>query len=165
MIHIPEKSRSRVLGGRRAKQSGDSFEAVIELSARTSGVVCLEHLPSCGGRFVGKERMVNEAMPTDFIGSVIGSGRAIFFDAKSSAHPRGFDFRNEKLMKPHQVVFLKENERAGALAGVIVRAEWVGIYCWLDAGFIVGDIFLWESHFWVPLGNIGDPINFRALVG
>ena len=158
------KRRNRRIGGRAAQRSGDAFEqAIVRCAARSR--VALVKLPKCGGRFIGPGKMVNEEIPCDFMGCVQGSGRAVFFDAKSSGKS-GLDVVNEKLVKLHQKAFLRLGSEAGAIAGLLVSAAKAGKYLWLPGKVLLdfGGSVPWRHPAWLDMGEVGGAILWERLI-
>lgn len=152
---------NRAKGGVTANHNGKVFEEFIALTAR-GGPLALKQLPKCGGRFIGAGKMVNEEMPCDFIGCVRGTGRAVFFDAKVVGDG-GLEVGNEKIVKPHQLQFLRSAAEAGAIAGFLVKAAGAGVYLWLPAAAAERRTFDWADPAWVQLGEIGRGLDWERL--
>jgi hypothetical protein len=156
-------SSKRARGGAAANHAGRAFEEAIELLAR-SGPIRLKTLPKCGGRFIAPGKMVNEEIPCDFIGCVIGTGRAVFFDAKVCGEDvGGLRVADDKIVKPHQLRFLRNMAEAGAVAGLLVRAADAGAYLWLPASVARARTFAWADPAWVRIGEIGRGILWERL--
>ena len=164
MITPPSKSR-RSKGAKAAQSAGKRFQDLIALSARNSGIELFE-LPSCGGRFVGRGRMINEQMPCDFIGTVRIMNLPIFFDAKScGVKQASFPLNNPKQVEPHQIRFLMAQGRAGAIAGLLVKSERTREYLWLSwRDLDVAGCIQWHSHLWMVLGEVDKPVSFSRLL-
>jgi hypothetical protein len=157
---------NRRIGGRKAKRSGDALERAIMFGAGQSGIVRLTKLPACGGRFIGKGRFVNEAMPCDFVGTVIGTGQGIYFDAKCVGEERASLRVNDPLIvKKHQIAFLRAMHDAGAISGLLVQSNRVAGYLWLSAGYLGGDeAVAWTDTRWIRLGDTTRFVDFGKLV-
>jgi hypothetical protein len=120
---------NRRIGGLRAKRAGDALERVIEFAAKDCMI--LSHLPPCGARFIGRGKIISELIPCDFAGAVIGRGTGVFFDAKSCAGP-SMRLADPAIVKPHQADFLRDMDRCGCIAGLLVLAEKRNEYLWLN---------------------------------
>ena len=170
------KSKARMAGGRKARIAGSQLEGAILASSYLPGCpVCLEQLPACGARFVGKGRAHPLPIPCDFIGVVrrFGHpldggliGHALFLDAKSCGPKLGAIRLNDpKILKPHQRRFLVAMRDAGGIAGLLVECRKLHSFLWLDAGHleIVGNLS-WSDGRWLVLGPTNAPIAFARLL-
>lgn len=161
-------SRNRSRGGAAANRAGDAFESVIMASVRDreGQVVKLKDLPKCGARFHGPGTAHPLPICCDFVGTVVGPGTGIFFDAKSTEDAYGFPLNDEKSLKGHQAEHLFEQREAGAIAGILVEARHLGQYLWLDGKHLGrGRAYIaWHDPRWVKLGATGGLVQFRELV-
>jgi len=126
--------------------------------------VCIEKLPPCGGRYIGKGRLINEPIPCDFVGSIPACGKAIFFDAKSSTDDSGFQLSDPHKLKPHQRAFLRQQADAGAVAGILVECKALGSYLWLYGESLRHDRIGWNDDRWLDLGPTSGVVRFDWLI-
>jgi hypothetical protein len=161
---------------------GKSLESLIAISGR--GVVDIEKLPKCGGFFIGRKvrsnpslapsyakeppAFVSQRIGCDFMGTVIGSGRGIFFDAKQCALATSFPLSNTHNIKDHQREFLIRMGRAGAISGLIVESTVKRTILWLGWQELAGDVksIRWDRWaWWPPLAQgLNATIDFRKLI-
>lgn len=120
-------------GGVKAQRAGRSFEEMVEFSAGIyKDFVTLEHLPRLGAKVLPGGKKVVTRICVDFIGTLAG-GRGLFCDAKNcGTDTKGFDANRWHAEAPHQSAFLRRMAKAGAMAGLLVRAEERGLYLWAD---------------------------------
>jgi len=144
---------------------GRALESLIEISGK--GVVVLEHLPHCGGRWIAKERMVREKICCDFVGMVCGSGIGIFFDAKQDANPDRFQINDAFRGKEHQRNFLVKAGRAGAISGLLIESTATSTLYWLpwDKLRAVSIPWLLFGLDGIVLGKSSMPVNFSRIIG
>lgn len=110
-----------VLGGHKAKHSGDFFENELARQAMIDGIG-FEKIPS-GCRWVNTPKglkAIGVKTPFDFM--MFKNGRAIFFDAKST---EGNTFPHGKL-EEHQVKSLAQIAEHGFKCGYLVKFEGIG---------------------------------------
>jgi len=165
----PRTRANRIFGGARANRSGDRFESVVMLSLNVRGVrlLELEALPKSGARFHGRRQAHALPMPCDFIGTVIGRGTAIYFDAKScGADEYGIALNNAAILKTHQAQFLRTQRAAGAVAGLLVESKRLEEYLWLDATHLgpMRAYTAWHDARWLHLGSTSSVIEFSRLI-
>lgn len=176
---------TRQQGGARARHAGKEFESLILASQNdAAGPVCvLEPIKNfakrigskkwqddgvAGGRYVNEARLIEEKSPMDFTGSVWGSGRGIHMDAKScSEDAASFRVNDPKIVKPHQIDSLQNLERAGGIAGFMVRCMRDRVYLWLPASKARSDKPLrWDDERFLEFGAVRDGfgVPLRALI-
>lgn len=103
---------NKVIGGRRAKARGASFEHVFEQTCAIQGVDCLRVPDSC--RRLGQFKLIPIASPFDFI---IGcENKAAFIDTKC-VEKGNFTFSQ---IKPHQLAAFEKMKRTGR-AGYVIQ--------------------------------------------
>lgn len=160
--------------GAAAQHAGNTLEEWINFSACLPGArktVTLEHLPRLGAKFVGKGKFVKARICIDFIGMLHGNPAAgLFFDAKSCGPTvSGFDANRWHADTPHQAGFLRRMRRAGAVAGILVRAEKIARFLWADVSDVdvLGTVpFARDGVLakeWLDVGAMGEAINFGAI--
>lgn len=164
MIPRSPKINDRQLKALKKTNLGRSLEEVVlasqlhtvRLAKTTAGVKMLR-----GGAFKRTFGIV------DFVGTVVGSGRAIHFDAKQTAEDRGFYL---SMLKPHQEEHIAVHWRAGAIAGALVEATaadvkaffWVSARMINDARRINKKCILWTEAY--RLGDSLNTIDFGRLI-
>lgn len=145
---FPGASAARRAGSRKATRAGKAFEQLVSISGR--GIVHLIRIPD-GARRIGKGIVATKS-PFDFAGVFCGSGRGLFFDAKSLESASGFAMANPKILKRHQFQLLWAMARSGAVAGLLVRSR-VGIL-WLDVRRITRlETVPWDDDRWIRMGE------------
>jgi hypothetical protein len=164
----PGKLASRIRGGKAASRAGDYFERAILAGVRDEAgeFMQLAALPKCGARFTGPGKAHPLPIACDFIGSVVGAGIGVFFDAKSSDDEYGFNLANDKLLKDHQAKYLHRQARAGAIAGILVECRHLGDYRWLHGTHLgPGRAYTaWKDERWLILGETTQQVRMRELV-
>lgn len=161
---------NRRAGGRNAAIHGRNFEHTVDRSCRDAQgeVFSLVTIPS-GARWVrsgGKTVTIPTASPFDRIGVVVGTGRLIAFDCKSTEHA-SFPANHDNVVRTHQIDHLSRLRDAGGIAGFLVECRRLGRYLWLDAGHLVprpGKPIQWNDGRWVDLGPTTEHVQFRRLV-
>jgi hypothetical protein len=144
---------------------GRGLETVVMACQRD--VVRLEHLPACGARFMGGGKAQSLPICADFVGAFLGTGRGIFFDAKSCDNARAFPLGRSNYVKPHQREFLCRIGATGAAAGLVCEARALGgaVY-WLDWTHLQDTAVTsvpWADPRLVLLGPVGMVIDFRKV--
>jgi hypothetical protein len=164
----PRKLAARVIGGKRASRAGDHFERAILAGVRDEAGEFMElaALPKCGAKFTGPRTAHHLPIACDFVGSVVGAGVGVFFDAKSSGEEYGIDLANEKILKGHQATFLHRQASAGAIAGILVECRHLGDYRWLHGTHLgPGRAYTaWHDERWLILGEVARSVKMRELV-
>lgn len=171
---------NRSAGGRKARKSGNSFESIILASQNDAQgpVVVLDHIKNFAKIvwYPNKKEpgakptmhIIQEPSPYDFAGSVFGTGRGIFFDAKSCGEGQAsLAVNNVEVVKPHQIIALENQERAGAIAGFLIRSERVKAYLWLPASLARRcKPIRWDDPAFILLGPIefGRGVQLRNLI-
>lgn len=170
----------RVIGGRTAHQTGKEFEKLI-LASHTDDrgtFVRLVAIKNFAKRIpmrdpadpTGKPRMqlIEEKSPFDCCGTVIGTGRGIFLDAKSCGDDlASLAVNNPSVVKPHQINILEDLERGGAIAGFLVRCCRDGVYLWLPGSKARrAKPIRWDDSAFIEIGPIrmGYGVPLRALI-
>jgi hypothetical protein len=141
---------------RRARSTGKVLEALI-LNSRSGYGVELEHVPN-GVQFIGGGKTIPKKSPVDFGGSVVGTGRAVWLDAKECHKAGSFDASDDKL-KRHQVDLLIRQGRAGAIAGLLIRCSTTERLHWLDWRLLVDRR---PTYPWGELPDVGDAKAYRV---
>jgi hypothetical protein len=160
-------ARNRTVGAHRARESGESLEALVIASASDprGRILDVIRIPT-GARFV-KGKWIPQAAPFDYLGTVFGTGRGIFFDCKSvtAQHNTGFKAADPASLKPHQAGNLWRLSDAGAIAGILVRCGSRGDFRWLDGKHLRSPSQVhWDDPRWLILGPDSGRIPFRVLV-
>ncbi len=187
----PGDPANRKRGGAEAKRAGKEFEALI-LASQNDGqgpVMKLEQIhnfarPTCRNenRFNPKLKRMESAKvftyvqvssPWDFSGSVWGSGRGVFLDAKNLGDGyASFPVNNDAIVKEHQILAMLKQEDAGAIAGFLVRCIRMNDFrfCWASQAYTWREKGLplqWrEPGVWDVLGEIkeGFGVPLRKLL-
>lgn len=142
---------------------GKSFETVILASQRD--VVRLERIEQAAKR-IGKGRMIPLKSPCDFTGTVVGTGRAITFDAKVCDLANRFPCGNRDHVPAHQIEHLIRHGEAGAIAGLLIWATKRCRYFWMDWRFLSKSPSLEWSHVaMVELGDDARTVDFHRVPG
>jgi len=151
---------------RKNAKLGQTFERLIEISGQ--GVVSFAKFPN-GYQHIGGGKGFAVKTPCDFGGTIIGTGRAIFWDAKRCEAKTRFPIGNRDHFPDHQRLFLQHQHEAGAVAGLMVEDVSGGRVLWLS-WFIVGhwrDLasIEWGSDSWIDLGPSNRVIDFTRIPG
>jgi recombination protein U len=105
---------------RRGAESGSGFQEAINranMAYERIGRACITR-KAIPGRFLIERRFVPESKAEPDYGGTVGlSGRAIFYDAKTTRR-EVLDFDN---LHAHQIGFLERMARLGAIAGFLVE--------------------------------------------
>ena len=123
---------------------------------------------SAGAKWLAGGKAVRQVGPPDFIGTVVGSGRSICFEAKQSDRPNGFPL---DMVRPHQLDYLTEQGQAGAVAGVLVESTAKRLYLWLTWGDLNGALrsglrsIPWGDGRFFELGHTSYAIPFDRVPG
>jgi penicillin-binding protein-related factor A (putative recombinase) len=147
---------------------GRHLEKLIDLS-NGRGVqlermgLMVQYLP--GGKSIVKKG------PVDYGGTVIGSGRAIWFDAKMCESPTRFPLNNEDHLPRHQKDFLTRQGQAGAISGLLIEASHsdLGMIFWLPwqaVRSLADPSMTWEAvtHLGIDVGNSDAVIDWMKIV-
>ena len=154
----------RHFSGQRAQKKGQAFETLIEESAaQQSAIVEVEMLPKMGAFRVAGGKLVTCKICCDGFGSFI-NGPAIAFDAKAT----GGESLPASMLKEHQLDFLRRYDRTGQIAGLLVKAEALGLFLWRDIKRIDGDAMPFKRDgallsSWHVLGPVSGWVDFKAL--
>jgi hypothetical protein len=105
---------NKVIGGRRAKARGASFERVFEQTCIVQGVDCLRILDGC--RRIGQYKIIPAAQGFDFIIGV--ENKSAFIDTKC-VEKGNFTFSQ---IKPHQLAAFEKLKRSG-VGGYVINFE------------------------------------------
>lgn len=146
------------------RNNGKAFESLIYKSS--GRVILLERLPASGSKCIGPGKFINQPVCCDFAGTVIGTGRAFFADAKSNKEPKRFPMGNWTKVHDHQRAFLVAQGKAGALSGLLVESSASGDVYWLDWKHLDGrePSILWTDERLVRLGTNRVLIDFSGIV-
>lgn len=139
--------------------SGKSLELVV---ANGGGVIEWTRVPN-GVKYVRGGDTVPTKSPVDFIGTVIGTGRAVFCDAKRCSQKTGYNAQRDHL-KPHQISELVRHGRAGAIAGLLIESTAEGAFYWLGWRDLQQNK---ASYRWAELRRVGMSnvaINWRLVI-
>lgn len=121
-----------------------------------------------GVKFLRGGKQVIRKGSVDFIGTVVASGRAIYFDAKQTAEPRGFELA---LLKAHQTYELGLFHDAKAITGVLAECTAPAIDAFFWIAFPLLSSAMLRSERVIPwahcrlLGPSTHAINFRGIPG
>ncbi len=188
----PGAPGNRARGGAEAKRAGKEFEHLILASCRDAEgqVMNLEQIHNFARPTVRSEKRfmpypkpgrwemvkvftnVQVASPWDFSGSVCGSGRGVFLDAKNLGDGyASFPVNNDAVVKLHQISALLKQEEAGAIAGFLVRCIRMNDYrfCWASQAYTwreKGVPLQWRDEAWDVLGPVreGYGVPLRKLL-
>ncbi len=168
----PSRSTGKSAGAKKAVSAGKEFELLVGASCidRQGIVMVLEKIGNFARRIpdrvTGQSRLVEYKSPFDYAGVVDGTGRGVFFDCKSMS-TASFGVHDPSLVKPHQIISLHRQEKAGAIAGFLIRAIRPALYLWLPASRAENRIkpIQWDDPAFVVLGQIqdGHPVPLRKL--
>lgn len=144
------------------KNDGSGLEATVVASQ--AGVIRLERFRS-GQRFVRGGRTVGQPVPCDFIGTVVGAGRAIWFDAKSCDRPSSFNAAASHV-RPHQRLALCNQGECGAVAGLLVEATHpeLAAFYWLPWWQLATNETCYAWGALIEVGPSVLAVNFRQLI-
>lgn len=143
--------------------AGRGLEAAVVASQ--GGHIRVDKMPQAARRLpMGK--LVAIKGPVDFIGTVVGSGRAIYFDAKVCHLATRFPIGNRDHVAAHQLAHVIRHGEAGALSGLLVEAVALGRFLWWDWTHVsYGDTSIpWTDSRWVDLGDNKHAIQFDRLI-
>lgn len=115
---------------RKARKPGTSGKSLETAVAMPNGVIVFTKIPN-GVQFKTGGDFFYTKSPPDFAGTVVGSGRAVWLDAKRCGLVRAFN-PSTSALKQHQVDALVRHGRAGAVAGLLIEATEWDTYYWLD---------------------------------
>lgn len=146
---------------------GMALEAVVPPSQR--GIIAVEKVQTASRRIRTPQgfQIVQTKSIVDWIGTVCGTGRAIFFDTKQGAIPTRLDVGPDHF-PAHQRDFLIKMGQAGAVSGLLAEATdpSVAAYFWIDwTHLLEGSIrsFRWDDPRLTPLGPRTHCIRFEAI--
>lgn len=145
---------------------GKTLESIVELSQR--GVVRVVKM-GAEAKFLGGGAISPRKGPVDYVGTVVGTGRSICFDAKQSAQKYGLR-TDQSHIPSHQRDFLIDQGRAGAISGLIVLRSRENQVLWLDWKYlwssITRGVIRWDDMNLVPVNEPRSPmIDFRRIPG
>jgi len=144
---------------------GRNLETAIIASQRN--LIRVEKMP-LGFKYIAGGKTVPQRGPVDYVGTVVGSGRAITFDAKQCDQATRFPVGNDTHFPEHQRQFLIRQGEAGAIAGLLVEAthEKVRQYLWLDWRHLLTReaSVKWDDPRWVRCGDTGLLVDFTGIL-
>lgn len=142
------------------RNNGIALEKTI--IASQGGVIRIEQFRS-GQKFLRGGRTVGQPVPCDFIGTVIGTGRSIWFDAKSCGEPASFNAAASHV-KPHQRLALCRQGECGAVAGLLCEATALCQYLWLPWYVLASNetCYAWGRLY--VIGHTSRTIDFAKLI-
>lgn len=150
-----------------AQRAGKDFQRTIETSlVLYRKIVTIEPLPAMGACHVGGGKIVTEKICCDYVGTFVGSGVALFADAKSCGQRKvSFD---PSMVSEEQERFLSRMGRANAVAGLLVECHERKRYLWLDVSELDGQPMRFARdgkllRCWTDLGSTAGLVDFRAL--
>jgi len=147
-------------------RTAKSFEHLVEVSAAQNiKYVRLFHLPPQGARYIARGKVIPQRMPCDFVGVESGTGRAIYFDAKSSVAERRFDLSLEHVAL-HQRTWLIDVGREGAISGLLVEARHpdLEMIYWIPWQLLAVPGVEWDDPRLLTLGPNDRLIDFGELM-
>lgn len=133
-ISPAQQKINRSFAGMRGKRAGDAFERMLEVTHRmylARGVADIYKLPvptAPAPRHVrgahGGLRVLSERQRCDYTGHLIGSGRAVYMEAKSCHEPMGRlpiigNSRSGFGIKQHQLEALAAADDHGAIGAIV----------------------------------------------
>jgi hypothetical protein len=147
---------------RKARNPGSSGKSLELIVSNGGGVIEWTKVPN-GVQYLPGGKTIPKKSPVDFIGTVIGTGRAVFCDAKQDADKTAFDAKRDHL-KPHQVAELIRHGRAGAISGLLIESTAHGRLHWLPWVRLVNwqPTYRWEDV--LDLGPSNAAINWRWVI-
>jgi hypothetical protein len=144
------------------RNNGSALEKTV--IASQGGVIRIEQFRA-GQRHVRGGRTVGQTVPCDFIGTIRGTGRSIWFDAKSCGDAASFNAAASHV-KPHQRHSLCRQGECGAVAGLLCEAtdaEW-RCYFWLPWWQLATNDTVYPWADLIPLGPSTRTIHFERLI-
>jgi hypothetical protein len=155
------------------RNNGSALEKTV--IASQLGVIRIEQFKA-GQRFMSKaERLrkfrtldgspttAGQVVPCDFIGTVVGTGRSIWFDAKSCGEPASFNAAASHV-KSHQRLALCNQGECGAVAGLLVEATALRGFYWLPWWLLGTNETCYAWGRLIPIGLSNRAIDFRGLI-
>lgn len=131
---------------RRAR--GRHLESLVLAS---QGTVTLTKIPN-GVRYLPGGKTIPCKSPVDFAGTVHGSGRAVWLDAKQCDLKGRFPVGNKDHVTPQQIAELVRHGRAGAVAGLLVERTGEDELYWCDWSILTNAP---PSYAWKDLAYVG----------
>jgi hypothetical protein len=143
--------------------SGSGLESTVIASQGRH--IRVDKMPQAARRLPGG-RVVCVKGPCDFYGTVIGTGRAIYFDAKVCHLKSRFGIGDRSHVPAHQLAHIIRHGEAGALSGLLVESTALGRFLWWDWSHVsyADKSIPWSDSRWVDLGDTAHAIRFQILI-
>ncbi len=138
---------------------GRALESII--MASQANIVRLIQVSGTAKR-IGGGKMIQTKGPVDFSGVIVGSGRAICFDAKTCGEKNHLDTGKDKLLEHQRQELLRMGE-AGAIAGLLCLSTARQRYYWCDWRLLTQrrPSILWDTM--ADMGDAAFTIGFKRL--
>lgn len=123
------------------------------IAAVPNRFILVEKVPS-GAKWIGPGKHIAVPSPVDFCGTIKGSGRSIFFDAKMSDKPLAVDLRVQCFAEHQRLMLLRHGE-AGAVSGLLLYNRKADALYWLDWRYLHPRIerCRWDDVRLIAMGN------------